>query len=125
MQCKFSLAMLYFNFIYTCNHKCFKISVLVTHRGSLKTFTLSDGRRINMIRPSWLEDGDRQIPASSGNKQEVLVDGAALVMSPVDSIQSKQILVVKTFRENAMDRFPSILKLTLVFNFLPHLLILH
>lgn len=88
------------------------MNVSVTHCGSLKTFTLSDGRRINLIRPSWLEDGDQQAASSSETNPEVLVDGAALVMSPVDSIQSKQILVVKTFRENAMDRFPSILKLT-------------
>ncbi|XP_052124815.1 piezo-type mechanosensitive ion channel component isoform X3 [Frankliniella occidentalis] len=87
----------------------------LTHRGSLKTFTLSDGRRISMIRPSWLEDGDRQRGILTDTNQEVLVDGSVLdgmVMSPVESNQSKQIVVAKTFRENAMDRFPSILKLT-------------
>lgn len=91
------------------------LSSSVTHRGSLKTFTLSDGRRINMVRPSWLEDVIQQNTELNETNQDAVMDGSVLdgiVMSPVDSVHNKRFVVLKTFRENAMDRFPSILKLT-------------
>lgn len=73
-----------------------------------------------MIRPSWLENRDQHTTVPGDPNQELLVNSTTVegvvmdgcATSPVDSVQSKQILVVKTFRENAMDRFPSILKLT-------------